>query len=97
MQHLQDFPDLGLSFAKLKLQDAIAENKNDHPIAQIWAANAYTNYGAVIKEIAEQMADQMDVVEDLIGFEAAGLFHQAFPVVRRQYRARRLTQQIDIC
>jgi hypothetical protein len=67
MQHLQDFPDLGLSFTKLKLQQLIGANTDPSLFACVCRENVYKDFNGVVEMIQQQLQDNRALVIDMVG------------------------------
>lgn len=67
MQHLQDFPDLSASFAKLKLQQLIGANTHDSVFACICRDQVYSQPREVFQMVKEQIRDNRLLVIDMLG------------------------------
>jgi hypothetical protein len=97
MNNAQQLPDLAKSFAKLKLADVLATNNHPSITAAAWAHGAQTQLPAVLNEIRQQAGDNYVLVAEIIGNTAMVLIDRIFPELANQWRARMLTNQIDLC
>lgn len=62
-----NLPDLGRSFEKMKLQQAIAGNGDLSLFGMACAVNVYTDYDGVIQMIQEQLQDNPALVIRILG------------------------------
>lgn len=72
MQHTQ-LPDLGSSFAKLKLQQLIGANTHDSVFACICRDQVYSKPREVFQMVKEQIIDNESLCREMLGNETINL------------------------
>lgn len=65
--NLQQLPDIAKEFAKLRLAEMIAWNKDRSLFAETCRASVHTDYRSVIQMIQDQLRDNAPLTVDLMG------------------------------
>lgn len=65
--NLQHLPDLAQSFAKIRLAEMIAWNKDRSLFAETCRASVHTDYRSVVQMIQDQLRDNAPLTVDLMG------------------------------
>lgn len=69
MNNAQQLPDLGKSFAKMRLQDLIASNQDKSLFAGICQTQVYENPREVFIMLHDQIKDNRVLVIEMFGVE----------------------------